>query len=627
MDMLGVFSRWPRPLQSRRLLLALLLYRVALCLTLRTAESPDEWWQSEEVAYKLVFGRGKLTWEWDDAIRSYIFPTIFACPMLVLKWAGWDTAMTIWASSRCVQALIFFAHDCAMLALAQRLDDLWSCRNIRKSGRGVLSSASPSSVRGSAERKSRAPTIASTTLAVLVVHWFLISTGVRSYSNVPESLFLLLSLYQTNFAAFLFWAGMSCAMRVTAALSALPVFIVHVRDCCGKMGVARGFFFLAPLTVGMVVGVTSAICLVDYIFYKRLVFTSYNFLKFNCAMGVSKYFGVHMWYWYVFTLPAMAAPFVFFLAWMPVCWKGMQEAEKSHVSRSAPHVQGTLLSGSSSESMRQEITRWAFVGGLTVMFYSVLDHKEMRFVYFLLALLLMISSVVVVVLCTGSFSERKQPTGIRRRCRWLAAPSEEKVRRLFTLSWGVSAVFGIVLLYGYRRGAPTLFHDIRGADWHFRHLEILTHCYTTPGLAQLHGKIDRLEYVDCPIKLDAVSRVPEVTQDRLFTEQTKAYALWRYLRVTSRLDVEDVDTKRNGKLSKDMWWREMHRLMPTSEVPALPDGIILFQKTAMLLETELLRPMGYRRLAAAFHTPHSFEEHEDVQLELWAREAAQESTS
>ncbi|TPP42316.1 Alg9-like mannosyltransferase family protein [Leishmania donovani] len=344
----------------------------------------------------MVFGRGQLTWEWDEAIRSYVFPAIFAAPLLVLKCTGTDTALTVWASSRCVQAFIFFAHDCTMLALAQRLDDLRRCLNSRRSGRHAFSAPLSSTVSESTGAKCRTPTIASTTLAMVVVEWFLINTGVRSYSNVPESLFFLLSLYQTSYPLFLLWAGVACAMRVTAAFAALPVFIMGVARC----------LLIAFTTVGMVVGISAGVCFVDYIFYHRLVFTPYNFLKFNYLLGVSKYYGVH-----------------------------------------APY--GT----------------------------SSLEHKEMRFVYFLLPLLLLISSVVVVFLCTSSLSALKQSSRVRRRSWCLAVPSADTVRRLFTLSWAASAVFTIALLYGYRRGAPTLFREIRGADRHFGHLETLARCY------------------------------------------------------------------------------------------------------------------------------------------------------
>ncbi|KAG5489264.1 hypothetical protein GH5_00128 [Leishmania sp. Ghana 2012 LV757] len=620
MDILSVFSRWPRPLRSWGLLMGLLLYRVALCLTLRTGESPDEWWQSEEVAYHMVFGSGHLTWEWEEAIRSCVFPAIFAFPLWVLKSTGTDTATAVWASSRVVQAAILFAQDCTMLALAQRLDDFRGCLKGRTSHYSEDPSTFSPSSRRSTKAKCRAPTIASTTLAMLVVEWFLIHTGVRSYSNVAESLLFLLSLIQRSYPAFLFWAGLACAVRATAAFAVLPVFLMHTFRICRKKGLARGLCQVAPVTVCMVLGTIAFMCLADYMFYHRLVFTVYNFLKFNIVMDVSRFYGVHPPQWYLFVLPMMAAPFFLFLTWMPVCWSWMKVAERHHGSGSVPYA---LFSSTSSRTLRQEVKRWAFVGALSLAPYSAVGHKEMRFVYFLLPLLLVLSSMVVVVLCTASLPTWKCPHGVRHWPRSPVVPSAATVRRLFTLLWVVNAVFAVALVYGYRCGGPTMFRHIRGADWHFEHLEVLTHCFTTPGFAQLHGKANRLEWVSCPMKLDVLSGMREVTQDRLFTEQPKAYAMWRYLRVASRLDVEDRDMESDGKLPRDEWWREMHRLTPADEAPVLPDGIVLFQSTANLIEADVLRPMGYRRVAAVFHALYSFEPNEDRYLELWFREVAQ----
>ncbi|KAK7201735.1 GPI alpha-mannosyltransferase III [Novymonas esmeraldas] len=618
MDVVGFFARWPQPLRSWRLVVVLLLYRVALCLTLRTAESPDEWWQSEEVAYYVVFGRGQLTWEWHDALRSYVFPALYAMPMLALKWTGTDTATTVWASSRCVQALLLFGQDCAMLAIAQRLDTLRRLPDPR----GADRDAAPGGAGASAKPRRRPPTIASTTFAVLLVEWFLVHTGVRSYSNVAESVFFLLALYQTSFRAFLLWAGVACAVRVTAVFAVLPLFLVHVLRICRKKGTTRGLGLILLITVGMGIGVGGAMCLVDYIFYGRLVFTPYNFLKFNVVMDVSRYYGVRPPYWYAVVLPVLAAPFTIFLAWLPVCSTWMAEAERTHTSGSTPYAQSLLFSGTSSRTLRQEMQRWRVVCVMALLAHSTVGHKEMRFVYFLLPLLLILSSVVVVLLCTDG-PTRLSGAGRRRRPWGAFVPAAATVRRLFTLCWLASAAVAFVLLYGYRCGGPTLFREIRGADRHYSHLEVLTHCYAMPGGAQLHGKVDRLEWVDCPMALNLETGEREVTADRLFTEQPKAYALWRYLRRSSRLDNEDAGgatPTTDGRLTRAQWWKEARRLMPNSEPAVLPDGIILFQNTAIALEEELLRPMGFHRVAVVLHASYSFEPDEDRYLELWARQ-------
>ena len=75
-------------LQDRRLLLLLLLLRIFNALTIKTFFQPDEYYQSLEPAWKLVFGYGELTWEWKEAIRSFFYPSIFAGVWWLLKIVG-----------------------------------------------------------------------------------------------------------------------------------------------------------------------------------------------------------------------------------------------------------------------------------------------------------------------------------------------------------------------------------------------------------------------------------------------------------------------------------------------------------------------------------------------------------
>ncbi|KUF92681.1 Syntaxin-61 [Phytophthora nicotianae] len=55
-------------------------FRLWNALFVRTSFNPDEYWQSTEVAHRLVFGYGYLTWEWqDDAqLRGFAHPALFA---------------------------------------------------------------------------------------------------------------------------------------------------------------------------------------------------------------------------------------------------------------------------------------------------------------------------------------------------------------------------------------------------------------------------------------------------------------------------------------------------------------------------------------------------------------------
>lgn len=79
-----------------KITLAALVYRLFNCLLLSTSFVPDEYWQSLEVAHKMVFGYGHLTWEWQESsIRSFVHPSIFALYFYILKIFGIDSSFLV----------------------------------------------------------------------------------------------------------------------------------------------------------------------------------------------------------------------------------------------------------------------------------------------------------------------------------------------------------------------------------------------------------------------------------------------------------------------------------------------------------------------------------------------------
>lgn len=51
---------------------------------------PDEYWQTLEVAHRMTFGYGYLTWEWKQGIRNYVYPLIFSGLFSLLKYFNLD---------------------------------------------------------------------------------------------------------------------------------------------------------------------------------------------------------------------------------------------------------------------------------------------------------------------------------------------------------------------------------------------------------------------------------------------------------------------------------------------------------------------------------------------------------
>ncbi|MBD2353222.1 mannosyltransferase [Tolypothrix sp. FACHB-123] len=72
---------------STLILLALLL-RVGCALAFPNIFWADEIFQTQEPAHRLAFGHGIITWEYRDGIRSWIFPALLAAIMRLTAWLG-----------------------------------------------------------------------------------------------------------------------------------------------------------------------------------------------------------------------------------------------------------------------------------------------------------------------------------------------------------------------------------------------------------------------------------------------------------------------------------------------------------------------------------------------------------
>lgn len=60
--------------------------------TSRTFFQPDEYWQTLEIAHRIVFGYGYRTWEWTSAhpIRSVVHPGLFVPLYAAMQAMGVD---------------------------------------------------------------------------------------------------------------------------------------------------------------------------------------------------------------------------------------------------------------------------------------------------------------------------------------------------------------------------------------------------------------------------------------------------------------------------------------------------------------------------------------------------------
>ena len=168
----------------------LVCFRVLNSLVVRAYFSPDEYWQSLEVAHKLVFGYGELTWEWESsALRSILHPGFFALLYSSLSVLGLDTPWLIAYSPRIVQGLLLCITEYFIFK---------SC------GKNSLYFSAGS--------------------------WFLWYAGVRTYSNSFELLFNAIALYLQMSNSLGLWSltiGISCMIRPTAVMIWIPSFCYY----------------------------------------------------------------------------------------------------------------------------------------------------------------------------------------------------------------------------------------------------------------------------------------------------------------------------------------------------------------------------------------------------------------
>ena len=151
---------------------ACVLFRVVNAVCVRTFFSADEYWQSLEVAHKLVFGYGHLTWEWTHALRGYLHPLIFAVPYKIAQLVGLDSTLVMVWSPRLVQAVIAAAGDVHVYKLAHR----WFA--------GAKKKAKDEKSEGAPEPDAAARWAL---FCSLLACWFNFFCAVRTFSNCTEA--------------------------------------------------------------------------------------------------------------------------------------------------------------------------------------------------------------------------------------------------------------------------------------------------------------------------------------------------------------------------------------------------------------------------------------------------------
>ena len=259
-----------------RILFGLIIFRVCNVFLVQTWFVPDEFWQGPEVAHKVVFGYGHLTWEWHEGIRGYVYPLLFAFVYKILDIFKLDFTILIIYLPKVIQAIFGAVGEYHVYRLA---------------------------------RLQHGISVAWWVLFCQVTSWFIFYCITRTLTNSMETALFSVGLYywelsqnmkshteseigQQISATYkaLILAAFSCLVRPTALVLWIPLGVARLRT---KSSVHFVLIYVVP------VGIFSLIfsTLVDSCFHGKFVLVQYNFLYFNIMQNVGEIYGTHPWHW------------------------------------------------------------------------------------------------------------------------------------------------------------------------------------------------------------------------------------------------------------------------------------------------------------------------------------------
>lgn len=314
-------------MQCYKIFSLFLFLRVLSVFIVKTWYVPDEYWQSLEVAHKLTFGYGYLTWEWTKGIRSYIYPMVISSVYKILEYLKLDEVEFLVLVPRILQALLTAYSDYRFYIFSGKTK--WS-------------------------------------VFILATSWFIFYTGSRTLINTVEMNLTTIALsyfpFYSEDTTFLWPVALLCFIRPTASIPWLPLCIYHIKK---SVYTVLQLLFKRYLPIGLMIGVVAIS--IDSYAHGSFLITPWEFFKVNVINDIGSFYGVHSWNWY-FLIGLPTAMGITLLPFLMATVKILKE-------RKVYQIQNLLL----------------FSIFLTLVVYSLLPHKEFRFVLPILPMCLYIT--------------------------------------------------------------------------------------------------------------------------------------------------------------------------------------------------------------------------------------------
>ncbi|XP_072320671.1 GPI mannosyltransferase 3 [Eucyclogobius newberryi] len=403
-----------------RLALFVVAFRLINCFLVQSSFVPDEYWQSLEISHHMVFNYGYLTWEWKEGIRGYSYPLLFAFVYKVLYYINYDSVHLLKWLPRILQTLLAAFADVKFFFLVGSLENTDTAK---------------------------------WTFICHLSSWFTWYCCTRTLTNSMETTLTTLALCyfplpgsrsQSSWK-YLTLVALSVLVRPTALIVWFPLLIYHFWQEENKLK----FIIHRCALIGTLAILISTT--IDCVFYGKWTFVQFNFIKLNIFHGVADFYGSHPWHWY-FTqgFPAVIGPH------LPLFLHGCTVAFRRY------------------KMMAYTIT-W------TLIVYSLLPHKEFRFIYPVLPFCMIFCGISLASLK----SWRRTVTAILVVSNLLPA--------LYT---GLIHQRGTLDVMGHLQSLC----DVSGSNNLQPNVLFLMPCHSTPYYSHLHCPIS-MRFLECPPNL------------------------------------------------------------------------------------------------------------------------------
>lgn len=203
---------------------------------------------------------------------------------------------------------------------------------------------------------------------MIATSWFWFYTASRTLSNTLEASLTVIALSYfpwsgSECTAFLWPVAISVFLRPTSAIPWIPLCLYHMKKSSYPVW---ELLLKRYLVIGFVVG-TCAVA-IDTFVHGSLLLSPYEFIRFNVYEGIGSFYGEHPWYWYV----NVGLPTVLGVATLPFLFAAVETIRHRQVYKERAILLLSVL--------------------FTVVVYSLLPHKEFRFMLQILPICLYVSA-------------------------------------------------------------------------------------------------------------------------------------------------------------------------------------------------------------------------------------------